>query len=292
MNQNGFDEIILCGYNGLKIYSYPDEINPVAVIDWEEIYGFFNFADFDHDGDTDICRSSFDNDANILYFSIFENLGNFSFIEHESSLVGGNLVYMTDWDRILAKDINGDGLTDLAYFQGVFYNNGNYEFQEVNLLPINCGPIGYWGFYDFVDINGDSMLDFLTSYSSLSAESFLEIWYQDSNGNFLEEPPVGISNHELIAITYDLNNYPNPCNPSTTINFSIEPNEPYELSIYNIKGQKIRTFSKHQITNSTNHQIVWNGTNSNGRECSSGTYFYKIISDGKELASRKMLLLK
>jgi len=291
MNQNGFDEIILCGYNGLKIYAYPDEINPAAVINWDEIYGFFNFADFDNDGDTDICRSSFDNDADILYFTIFENLGDFSFIEHESSLVGGNLVYMTDWDRILAKDINGDNLIDLSYFQGVFYNNGNYEFNEVELLPINCGPIGLWGFFDFIDINCDSLLDFLTSYSLLSGESFLEIWYQDSNGSFLEEPPVGITDDELVAINYDLTNYPNPFNPSTTFEFSIQIDSKIDLSIFNVKGQKIRTLIQNDFAKG-NHSILWNGKDDNGKSVSSGLYYYTLKVNGKAEAVKKCLLLK
>lgn len=291
INQDGFDEIILCGYEGLRIFSYPDATNPISELNWEFANGFFNFADFDNDGDIDICRSSFEDDADILYFSIFENLGNFTFIEHESTLEGGNLVYLTDWDRILAKDINGDDLVDLAYFQGVFYNNGNYEFQEVDILPINCGPIGFWGFFDFIDLNGDTILDFLTSYSNLSPESFLEIWFQDSNGNFLEEPPVGISSDELIFTKYELNNYPNPFNISTTINFSIEEPGFVELNIYDIKGRLVK-----QLANKTmeggEHNVVWNGRNKHNSCCSSGIYLMDLMLNGKSKKTNKVILLK
>ncbi len=291
MDQDGFDEIILCGYNGLRIYSYPDEIDPVAIIEWENIYGFFNIADFDNDGDNDICRSSFDDDADILYFSIFENLGNFTFAEHESTLEGGNLVYMTDWDRILAKDINGDNLVDLSYFQGVFYNNGNYEFNEVELLPINCGPIGLFGFFDFVDINGDTTLDFLTSYTNIAMDGFFEIWFQDSNGNFLEEPPVGITNDELVNTNYKLNNYPNPFNPTTTIEFSIQTDSKVELSIFNIKGQKIKNLTQNEFGSGI-HSIIWNGDDELETPVSSGIYYYKLNINGKTEAVKKCILLK
>ena len=291
LDEDGFDEIINYGYYGLKIYSYPDETNPVTMIDWELPAGLntkFNFADFDNDGDIDICRSSFDDDADILYFSIFENLGNFTFDEHESTLEGGNLIYMLDWDRILAKDLNGNDLVDLAYFQGVFYNNGNYEFQDVELLPINCGPIGIFGFFDFIDINGDTTLDYLVSYTNIAMEGFLEIWFQDSNGNFLEEPPVGITNDELIITNYELKNYPNPFNPETTISFNLPVNvENPIIEIFNIKGEKIKTFNCHnQIP------IIWDGTNQYHKSVSSGVYLYKLKSNDGVLMSKKMILLK
>jgi hypothetical protein len=291
MNQNGYDEIIICGINGLRIYSYPDETNPVTMIDWEYTIGFFNFADFDNDGDIDICRSSFDDDADILYFSIFENLGNFTFNEHESTLEGGNLIYMLDWDRILAKDLNGDDLVDLAYFQGVFYNNGNYEFQDVELLPINCGPIGIFGFFDFIDINGDTILDYLVSYTNIAMEGFLEIWFQDSNGNFLEEPPVGITNNELIITNYVLNNYPNPFNISTTINFSIEESGFVELKIYNIKGRLVKQLINKKMEGGE-YNVVWNGRNGHNCCCSSGIYLMDLILNGKSKKSSKVILLK
>ena len=291
MNQDGFDEIIICGFNGLRIYSYPDETNPVTEIDWEYTIGFFNFADFDNDGDIDICRSSFDDDADILYFSIFENLGNFTFNEHESILEGGNLIYMLDWNRILAKDINGDNLVDLAYFQGVFYNNGNYQFQEVEILPINCPPIGLFGFFDFIDINGDTTLDFLVSYTNISMEGFLEIWFQDSNGNFLEEPPVGIANDELIITNYELKNYPNPFNPTTTISFSIPEESNVELFIINIKGQRIKTLVSEQYSKG-NYSVFWNGEDASNKQVGSGVYFYKLNVNNKTESVKKCLLLK
>lgn len=290
-DNDGFDEIINYGYYGFKIFSYPDTNYPVTEINWEFINGIFNFADFDNDGDIDICRSFFDDAADILYFSIFENLGNFTFIEHESTLEGGNLIYMLDWDRILAKDLNGDDLLDLAYFQGVFYNNGNYEFQELELLPINCGQIDLWGCFDFVDINGDTTLDFLTSYTNNAMEGFLEIWFQDSNGNFLEEPPVGITNDELIITSDELNNYPNPFNISTTIHFSIEESGFVELNIYNIKGRLVK-----QLANKTmeggEHNVVWDGRNKDNRYCGSGIYLMDLILNGKSRKTSKVILLK
>ncbi|MDO9577324.1 MAG: T9SS type A sorting domain-containing protein [Candidatus Cloacimonadales bacterium] len=90
-----------------------------------------------------------------------------------------------------------------------------------------------------------------------------------------------------------LSNYPNPFNPSTTISFQLNTETPEntELVIYNLKGQKIRTFSNLQITQSPDQQIVWDGTDDSGKAVSSGVYFYKLKSGNFEI-SKKMLLMK
>lgn len=52
--------------------------------------------------------------------------------------------------------------------------------------------------------------------------------------------------------------YPNPFNPSTTISFSIAEDDcPVNISIYNLKGQKIQTIADGEFP-SGNHRIVWN----------------------------------
>ena len=104
---------------------------------------------------------------------------------------------------------------------------------------------------------------------------------------------VGESNNIIPANKPYLINYPNPFNPTTTISFNIsnEQNEHIELIIYNLKGQLVKTFSNHQITQSQNHQIVWDGTDQTGKPVSSGIYFAKLKA-GKIELSRKMLILK
>ena len=105
-----------------------------------------------------------------------------------------------------------------------------------------------------------------------------------------------ISADNLIYVTPDavLQNYPNPFNPSTAISFELntEINQNTELLIYNLIGQKIKDFTNHQITQSPNHQIIWNGTDNNSRPVSSGIYFALLKQDNQILASRKMVLMK
>jgi len=85
-------------------------------------------------------------------------------------------------------------------------------------------------------------------------------------------------------------NYPNPFNPTTTISFSLPNEQDIELTIYNIKGQKVKTLYS-GIADEGEHTIIWEGKNTNNKQVSSGIYFYKLKTGKKEM-SRKMLLLK
>jgi len=86
-------------------------------------------------------------------------------------------------------------------------------------------------------------------------------------------------------------NYPNPFNPQTTINFTLKDNiHSLNLSIYNIKGQLVKTLYRGALQKGQ-YNLVWDGTNDSGKQVSSGIYFYKL-SNGKETQQKKMVLMK
>jgi len=87
-----------------------------------------------------------------------------------------------------------------------------------------------------------------------------------------------------------LSNYPNPFNPETTISFELPVKGKIELSIFNIRGQKITTLINKEINRGT-HSIVWNGEDENGKSVPSGVYFYKLNAKGKSI-TKKMILMK
>ena len=80
-------------------------------------------------------------------------------------------------------------------------------------------------------------------------------------------------------------NFPNPFNPSTKINFSI-PNEGIvTLNVYNSLGQQVATLVNESKPAGT-YQVDFDGAN-----ISSGIYFYKITS-GNFTQTKKMILMK
>ena len=95
---------------------------------------------------------------------------------------------------------------------------------------------------------------------------------------------------EPITNTNLIGNYPNPFNPITTIDFTIDKNSHVNLEIYNIKGSLVKTLVNKELTRG-NHSIVWNGDDNIGNKVASGVYFYKMQT-GEYQSVRKMVLLK
>lgn len=85
-------------------------------------------------------------------------------------------------------------------------------------------------------------------------------------------------------------NYPNPFNPSTTIAFSIPETGRVRVSIYNIKGQKVKDLLNTELIRG-NHRLVWDGRDTNNRNVASGIYFIKLESGGN-YSIRKAMLMK
>ncbi|MDA3812760.1 MAG: T9SS type A sorting domain-containing protein [Candidatus Cloacimonetes bacterium] len=104
--------------------------------------------------------------------------------------------------------------------------------------------------------------------------------------------PVDIENDVNIKIQdFNMIAYPNPFNPETTISFSIPEDSNVELTIFNIRGQMVKTLVNSNLDKG-NHSIIWNGDNESIEPVSSGVYFYKLIVNGKSESVKKCLLLK
>lgn len=92
------------------------------------------------------------------------------------------------------------------------------------------------------------------------------------------------------AKTFKLfNNYPNPFNMETSINFEINHSANTKLSIYNIKGQKVKSLVNGNY-NSGKYSIRWDGTNDSGRPLSSGEYVIELISGERRMVKKTVLL--
>ncbi len=105
--------------------------------------------------------------------------------------------------------------------------------------------------------------------------------------------PPSTSNDEPVspAVTNMLNqNYPNPFNPETTISFNMPEAGQANLAIYNVKGQLVRTLANGKFGYGK-QSFVWNGTDDNGQDVTSGLYFYRLTVNG-HTESKKMMLMK
>jgi hypothetical protein len=91
------------------------------------------------------------------------------------------------------------------------------------------------------------------------------------------------------------NSYPNPCNPEVWIPYSLQDAADVGITIYNAKGQSIRTlrlgYKPPDVYISRGKAAFWDGRDDYGLKVASGVYFYALQA-GKFLAVKKLLLLK
>ncbi len=86
-------------------------------------------------------------------------------------------------------------------------------------------------------------------------------------------------------------NFPNPFNPATTIQYSLPTAADVELTVYNVVGQPVRTLvAEHQSAG--RYMVEWDATDDTGHSLSSGMYFYRLQVGEEFREVKKMLLLK
>lgn len=95
-----------------------------------------------------------------------------------------------------------------------------------------------------------------------------------------------------------LPNYPNPFNPETAIEYQLPRASKVEITIFNLRGQKVATLVKGHHAAGT-HKTIWNGTDASGRRVASGVYLYQLqVADpasggaGKFVQAKKMLVVR
>jgi hypothetical protein len=86
-------------------------------------------------------------------------------------------------------------------------------------------------------------------------------------------------------------NYPNPFNPSTSIDFSLPRTMRVRLAIINELGQRIATLMNGAVLSAGPHTVVWNGRSDAGAQVASGVYFYQLVAEDRTI-SRAMTMLK
>jgi hypothetical protein len=102
----------------------------------------------------------------------------------------------------------------------------------------------------------------------------------------VDEPPAVIPENMNLS-----QNYPNPFNGRTIIHVETKyASNQASLDIYNLAGQLVSTLFNGDMQPGF-HRFTWDGRDKEGRELSSGIYFYKLQS-GSFASCKKMVLLR
>jgi hypothetical protein len=100
-----------------------------------------------------------------------------------------------------------------------------------------------------------------------------------------------ITKADNVPLAYGLSqNYPNPCNPSTTIKFDMKEKGHVTLRIYNVAGQLVCTLHD-GVMDAGRYTLTWDGKNNRGASVASGIYFYKMETRSFN-KTRKLVVLR
>ena len=214
------------------------------------------------------------------------------------STLGGN----PNWTSRMFEITDGlNGAT--SFIAALYYTdcNGNWAFgvgvdnfaihlaDETEIIAID--PYAGWVEAGSITNVNITIPNIQSSYVNTTLE--LEAGYENLNipVSFGLSLITDENDNNIIPLKNALHqNYPNPFNPVTTIPFDIVSTDQIRLSIYNIKGEMVRSLVNSNLDPGS-YNIRWNGKTDSGINMPAGMYFIELKgSNFRETG--KMIYLK
>ena len=167
---------------------------------------------------------------------------------------------------------------------GDLNNDGKLTITDIEtLLNIIMGLIQPNNYQQAVgDINSDGQVDLLDLQQLIKLVNPPMVALQKVLDEYeIQDYPT---NYELTQ------NYPNPFNSTTMIRFSIPEVTHVNVSIFNINGQLVKTLMNGNMPMGF-HNVLWDGTTTNGNLVTSGSYYYVMKTD-KYTSIKSITLIK
>ena len=99
---------------------------------------------------------------------------------------------------------------------------------------------------------------------------------------------VHSSDPELVNEPVELWAYPNPFSSSVRIGYSIKETEPVNISVYNLRGQHVRTLLDGAMPRG-DHSVIWDGLDTSGMRTANGIYFIRVISQSAPAITKRVI---
>jgi membrane-associated protease RseP (regulator of RpoE activity) len=136
--------------------------------------------------------------------------------------------------------------------------------------------------FEFVNVEG---------FEGTSTIEFKDFILAGSQGNNVEVETqsydVNFSNNAMLPVKTGLSgSYPNPFNPTTSINYGLETAGHVEIMIYDAAGRLVEELVNGHQEGGKEYSITWNASNQ-----ASGMYFAKMVA-GEVVQTQKLVLLK
>ena len=252
---------------------------------------------------TSVVTGDLDDNGSIEIVFVSSTNGNLYVVDNNGNDLNNfplNLGVQVESTPILA-DMDANGTVDIIFgtADGYLHSidvNGNetpnfplFMTTEVKMSPA-IGDIDNDGDPEIAVSNQSAYL--LIDYKRAIGNVEWSCFKRDHarKGNAYYETTSSPEDHIPSIATVLGKNYPNPFNPETKIEFTLQQDAKATLEIYNVKGQKVKTLVNNSVSQGY-HTVVWNGKDDSNKSVSNGLYFYRLQTDTYD-ATKKMLLLK
>ncbi len=239
-----------------------------------------------------IRADRYTDDGKIMYFYRIEADYSLSFISEITSSGTHSLIV---GDRMVQAN-DGGAVIDISN------PNQPTAVQQLSLLTY-----GGWG--GSSDGQGNIIIrDFYHSFvldSDLQVLGYLlgiNTWFYQP-GKFLNPGPTGVVKAKIHGLgspnadieayhgAFKIYTYPNPFKGFTNIKVNLDEVENASITIYNIKGQKVKNIALDD--GKTGEQFTyWDGRDADNRQCSSGIYLLNLMVNGRKVSSKKVTLVR
>lgn len=172
---------------------------------------------------------------------------------------------------------------------GIFFGEGNDTIRSIAYLQDSTwhslqGGTRYGGVYSLS-----------TSEAALNVAGEFDVAGEVPSAFIAQWGDIPLSfgdpEKDLIASAFSLQqNFPNPFNPVTTIQYSVPLRMQVTIDIFNVLGEKVRSLVD-ETKSAGSYRIEWAGTDDANRPVATGVYLYRLQA-GDVVQTKKMLLIK
>ena len=184
-------------------------------------------------------------------------------------------------DIFLNNDIIEDGDWLLSYKDNILTGIRQWQGLTIDIPAMGVGEnTGTDNYFEDGDIPSFKLLKESTR-EIITLEGDIPTW--SSNGMYMLQ---SLTEMQPIPTKFSLESaYPNPFNPTTTLNFALPIESEVSLSIYNLQGRLVSTLLSGSMDTGY-HSVIWNAN-----QYSSGMYFVKMVAS-EYVKTQKLMLVK
>jgi len=157
---------------------------------------------------------------------------------------------------------------------------------DIWILSLNDKSLKQLTFNNAYDSHADWSPDGSKIAFASQRNGDLDVWVSDVPATNIENKGYSLPENFNLQ-----QNFPNPFNSLTIIQFNLSYPSQAWIKIFDIQGKLVSSLSDGQIWGACLHRIIWDGTDNNGLVKSSGEYFL-VMRIGALMKAKKMLLIR